>query len=141
KGPGGGMVAYKIEKKGDGFEATEAWKSTVTPYQYSTPVLKDGFLYGLAANKTFFCVDAKTGKEVWKDSVARGEAGGILSAGPVILALTEKPGLVAFEPNSKAYTEVATYKVSATPGYSHPIVSGNRVYVKGERDLTLWTIE
>lgn len=141
KGAGSNTVAYTIEKKGDAFEAVEFWKSPIGPYQYNTPVLRDGLLFGLSAGKTFYCMDAKTGKELWKDSVARGETDGIVNAGAVILALSAGGQLVAFEPSPKEYKEVASYKVSPTPGYSYPIVSGNRVYVKGASDLTLWTIE
>jgi outer membrane protein assembly factor BamB len=141
KGGASGTVAYKIEKQGDDFVAMEQWKSSVAPYQYNTPVLKDGFVFGLSSGKNFYCMDAKSGKEVWKDKTSRGETGGILNAGSVILALTANTGLIAFEPTDKGYSEVAAYKLSEVPGYSYPIVSGNRVYVKGESDLTLWTIE
>jgi outer membrane protein assembly factor BamB len=136
----GVTVAHKIEKKGDGFDASPVWKVESAPYQYSTPVLKDGLIYGLSSGKTFYCMDAKTGQQVWKDSTPRGEAGGVLNAGSVILALTGDSELVAFEPSTKGFMEVAKYRVSATPGYSYPIVSGNRVYVKGNDTLSLWTI-
>jgi outer membrane protein assembly factor BamB len=141
KGGGGGTVAFKVEKKGDAYEATEVWKVKAAAYQYNTPVLKDGLLFGLSADKKFFCMDAKTGNELWKDATARGETAGILDAGPVILALSETTGLIAFEPSGKGYAEVAHYKVSSTPGFSYPIVVGNRVYVKGEKNLSLWTID
>jgi outer membrane protein assembly factor BamB len=140
KGPAGNTVAYKIEKKGDSFDASELWKANVVSYQYNTPVLRDGLLFGLSGGKTFFCMDAKTGKELWKDSTPRGEAGGVIDAGSVLLALTGNSELVAFEPSSTGYKEVAKYKVSETPGYSYPIISGNRVYVKGATMVTLWTI-
>ena len=135
------FVAYKIEKKGDGFEAAELWKIKEMPYLYNTPVLKDGLLFGLSLNKHFYCMEAKTGKEVWTDSTLRGEAGAVLDAGSVLLALTGDSELFAFEPSNKGYVEVAKYKVSPTLGYTHPIVSGNRIYVRGSTELTLWTME
>ena len=134
-------MAYKIEKQGGEFAASELWNVKGAPHQYSTPVLNAGFLYGLSADMTFFCMDARTGKEVWTDTARRGETGGILNGGSVLLALSGNAELVAFESSSKAFTEVAKYKVSATPGYSYPIVAGNRVYVKGPTTLTLWTID
>jgi outer membrane protein assembly factor BamB len=139
-------VAHKIEKKGDEFNATELWKVNVAPYEYNTPVLKDGLLFGLSPDMKFNCTDAKTGKELWKDATVRGKAGGfddagtVLLAGSVLLALTGNSELVAFEPSAKEYVELAKYKVSSNHGYSYPIISGNRVYVKGVKDLTLWTI-
>jgi outer membrane protein assembly factor BamB len=154
----GTSSALHIEKKGDSFTATELWKSTGT-YQYNTPVLKDGLLFGLSLDKTFFCMDGKTGKVLWTDDTPRGEAGGVLNAGSVILALTGPAAaggkgkgkgsetaagdseLVAFEPSSAGYKEVAKYKLSPGTGLAYPLVAGNRVYVKGNTELTLWTID
>jgi outer membrane protein assembly factor BamB len=147
-------LAFTIEKKGDSFTATELWKSTGS-YQYNTPVLDDGLLFGLSTGRTFYCTDAKSGKELWKDSTPRGEAGGVLNAGSVILALTGPPSakgkgsetasgdseLVAFEPSRTGFKEVAHYKLSPSAGLAYPIVVGNRVYVKGNSEITLWTVD
>jgi outer membrane protein assembly factor BamB len=141
KGTAGTTVAYRIAKDGDKFTATELWKVNTAPHQYNTPVIKDGLLFGLSSEMTFFCMDAQSGKELWNDSTRRGETGGILNGGSVLLALSSSTGLVVFEPSKKGYMEVAKYKVSATPGYSYPIVSGNRVFVKGASKLTLWTLD
>jgi outer membrane protein assembly factor BamB len=143
---GGVTVAHKIEKKSDEFTATELWKVNVAPYEYNTPVLRDGLLFGLSSDMKFFCMDAKTGKELWKDSTVRGKAGGfndagtVIDAGSVLIALTGNSELTVFEPSPKTYVELATYKVSSNYGYSYPIVSGNRIFVKSVKDLTLWTI-
>jgi outer membrane protein assembly factor BamB len=141
KGGGGSMIAYKIDKAGDKFTATEVWKVNEAPYMYNTPVLKDGLLFGLSSGKTFFCMDARTGKVLWTDTTNRGETGGILNAGSVLLALTGTSEVVAFEPSSKGYMEVAKYQVSSTPGLAYPIVAGDRIYVKGSDSLSLWTLQ
>jgi outer membrane protein assembly factor BamB len=140
KAPGSTM-AFKVQKKGDAFTATEVWKTKQLAYQYNTPVLKDGLLFGMSPSKTFFCADAKTGKVLWTDTTPRGEAGAVLNAGSVLLALTGNSELVAFEPSDKGYMEVARYRVSTTSGLPYPIISGNRVFVKGPTSLTLWTIQ
>jgi outer membrane protein assembly factor BamB len=141
KGGGGSTVAFKVEKKGDAFVADELWKKSQAPYQYNTPVLRDGLVFGLTSGRNFFCMDAKSGDVLWTDPTKRGEAGAVLNAGAVMLALTADAELVAFEPSNKAYVEVAKYKVSATPGLAYPIVAGKRVFVKGKDSLTLWTME
>ena len=141
KGGGGTTMALKIEKMGDKFTASEVWKVKFAPYQYNTPVLKDGLLFGLSPDKKFFCMDAKNGKILWTDNTNRGEVGGIINADSVLLALTGKSELVAFEPSRDGYKEVAKYRVSDTPGLAYPIIAGNRVFVKGNDALTLWTLQ
>jgi outer membrane protein assembly factor BamB len=140
RGGGGSMVAFQVDKKGDGFTTRELWKTSQVPYQYNTPVLKGGLLFGLSSAKTFFCMDAKTGKILWTDKTQRGEAGGVLNAGNVLLALTGDSELVAFEASPKGYTEIAKYRVAATPGLAYPIISGHRVFVKGRNALSMWTM-
>jgi outer membrane protein assembly factor BamB len=142
--------AFTIEKSGDKFEAKPLWKER-PPATYNTPVLKDGVLYGLAsaggggkgkgAATKLFAQDAKTGKELWQDSAARGECGAVLDTGNVLLLLSSDSNLVAFKPDKDEFKEVAKYKVADTPTYAMPIISGKRIYVKDRDSLTLWMLE
>jgi outer membrane protein assembly factor BamB len=151
--PSAGTVDLKVEKKGDGFEAKELWKKT-TPAasMYDTPVLKDGLLFGLTAPgrngqgpTNIFCMKADTGDVLWTDKTQLGEAGGIIDAGSVLMALTSNAELIVFKPSGKDFEEVAKYKVSDKAGttegpWAYPVISGNRVYVKDKESLILWTI-
>ncbi len=154
-GKAGTTLAFKIERKDAGFTATEVWKGSGS-YQYNTPVLHNGLLFGLSPDKKFFCMEAKDGKILWTDETQRGEAGGVLGAGSVILALTGPANapkgkgsetskgeaeFVAFEPSKTGYKELAKYKLSTATGLAYPIIAGKRVYIKGNNDITLWTID
>ena len=76
----------------------------------------------------------------------RGGGGGggyaqIVDAGSVLLALTPASELIAFQPNEKAYTEIARLKVASSPTYAYPVVSGKRIFVKDKDDMALFTVE
>lgn len=143
-------TAFEIKKDGDKFEAKELWKDQA-PATYNTPVLKDGLLYGLRSaggggkgkggGTTLYCQDAKTGKVLWSDKTPRGECGGVLDVGTVMLGLSSNSELFAFEPSKTEYKELAKYKVGDTPTWAIPIVDGNKVYVKDRESITLWVIE
>jgi outer membrane protein assembly factor BamB len=142
KGAKGNFIALKIEKKGDGFAAAEVWKKNSAADKYHTPLLHDGLIFGVNNGRNFFCMEAKTGSELWKDTTTRGDCGSILDAGPVLLSLTSDSKLVAFRASNKEYLEVAKYTVSDSPTWAVPIIAGNRVFVKDKAgSLTLWTIE
>ncbi|MGO9112293.1 MAG: PQQ-binding-like beta-propeller repeat protein [Thermoguttaceae bacterium] len=136
-----GIKAMKFEKKGDGVEATQVWSNPDLGSKFSTPVLKDGLIFGLSDKGKFFCIDAKTGKTAWTDTASHGQYGAIVDAGSTILALTEKPELSVFQATDKAYTEAAQIKVSDTKTYAYPILSGKRVFVKDKDSLTMWAVE
>ena len=136
-------TAVTIEKKDDGLAAKFLWKDQA-PHQYNTPVVKDGFLYGLKGmgqTSKIYCQDVKTGKVACEDTTSRGSCGTILDAGPVMVELSSDSNLVVFKPDDKDYVEVAKYKVADTGMWASPILDGKRVFVKDRDSLILWTID
>jgi outer membrane protein assembly factor BamB len=138
-GRGRGTKAVKIEKQGDGFAVKELWSNTELATQFNTPVLKDGLLFGVSDRGNLFCINARTGKTAWTDATPRGRGGfgAVLDAGSCLLALPSNSELIAFKPDDKAYAELARIKVADTPTYAHPVIAGNRVFVKDQETLTL----
>ncbi|MCH8333724.1 PQQ-like beta-propeller repeat protein [Candidatus Sumerlaeota bacterium] len=140
-GAGQGTKAAKIEKQGDDFAVIELWNNEELSSGFATPILKDGLLFGLSDRGNFFCINAETGESVWTDTNRSGRFGAILDAGSVILALPDSSELIAYEFSDKGYSELARIKVADTPTYTHPVIAGNRVYVKDDETVTMWTIE
>lgn len=137
-----GTKAVKIEKEGDGFAATELWANAQVSTQFNTPVLKDGLLFGFSDRGNLFCINAETGKTAWTDTVGHGRGfAAVLAAGSVILALPSTSELIAFKPSGQEYSQLARIKVADTPTYAHPVVAGNRIFVKDSQTLAMWAIE
>lgn len=139
-GGGRGTFAVNIEKDGDKFAAKQLWSNADTAPQFNTPVVKDGFLYGLSERSNLYCIDLKTGKTTWTDGTRLSQYGAIVDAGGVLVALPESGQLIVFKPDGKAFTQVASYKVCDRT-YSYPVLSGKRIFVKDANSLTLWTVE
>ena len=70
-----------------------------------------------------------------------GGFGSIVDAGAVLLALTPSAQLIVFEPSDKEFKQVATYKVAAGQTHAYPVASGNRIFIKDQDAVTLWTID
>jgi outer membrane protein assembly factor BamB len=142
-GAGRGAKAVKIEKQGDGFAANELWSNGDVDVQFNTPVLKEGLLFGSTSKDNFFCLNAQTGQTAWLDTAKNGSGGfaAILDAGSVMLALPSNSELIAFKPSSEGYAELARIKVADAATYAHPVIAGNRIYVRDEQTLALWIIE
>lgn len=141
-GKGRGTKAIRIEKGAEGFAAKELWSNAELGVQFSTPVLRDGFLYGLSDGGNLFCINAQTGLTAWKDGTQldRGGFGPVLSAGSCIMALPSNAELIVFKPSDNGYSEIAKIKVSATAVYATPVIAGNRIYVKDQDNVTLLTL-
>jgi len=141
-GAGRGTKAVKIEKQADGFTAKELWSNPDLAPQFNTPVLKDGLLFGLSNRGNLFCINAQTGQSAWTDTTQHGRGfAAIVCADSCLLALPNTSELIVFKPDGKKYSEIARYKVSDTPTYAHPIISGNRVFVKDEESVAMWIVE
>ncbi|HVK17019.1 MAG TPA: PQQ-binding-like beta-propeller repeat protein [Fimbriiglobus sp.] len=141
-GAGRGTRAVRLEKQGDGLAAKELWSNDETAVQYNTPIVKDGLVFGITNRDALFCIDAKSGKTAWTAPLKGGRGfGSVVDLGPVLMALTPAAQLVVFEPSDSGLKQVASYKVADTPTYAYPVVAGNRVFVKDNSSLTLWTIE
>jgi outer membrane protein assembly factor BamB len=141
-----GAIAAQFSKQGDSLTTQELWNNQDNSVQYNTPVLKDGLLYGLSKSNVLFCINAKTGKTMWTDTVlagarGRGGYGSIVDAGSVLFALTPAAQLIVFQPSDTEFKQIASYKVSDGGTYAYPIVAGNRLFVKDADSLTLWSID
>lgn len=138
-GAGRGSRAIRIEKQGDEFTVKEIWSNPEVAPQFNSPILKEGKLFGLSQRGNFYCLDAQTGRLLWLDETRYSGFGALLDAGPVLLAMTERAGLLVFPPSGEGLKPIAKYEVSADPVYATPVVVGSRFYIKEANTLSLWT--
>jgi outer membrane protein assembly factor BamB len=137
-GVGGG--ACKIVKSGNNFSANELWKiagDVKVANHWSTPVYKDGYLYGMFSFKKWAsgplkCVDVKTGEIKWEKPGFG--AGNALVVGSQILALTDDGQLVVAQASPAGYKEVARAKVISGKCWSTPAVSKGHIYVRSTKE-------
>ena len=142
-GGGQGTKALKVEKKGDALAATELWTNPAVSATYNSPVIKDGLLFGISGKGTLFCLDAKTGKTAWEDTVSRAHRGfgTLVDAGSVLIALGDDGGLTVFKAEEKSFSQVAQVKVPDTITYAYPVLAGNRVFVKDQYTASMFTLD
>jgi len=63
------LLAVNPDGKGDIAETNILWRVQSPPLQLLTPVIHEGLIYTIDARSKMFCLDAKTGKELWSDRV------------------------------------------------------------------------
>jgi outer membrane protein assembly factor BamB len=139
-GQGTGMKAIKIERSANEYVAKDLWTNTTVGARWNTPVLKDGYLYGFTDQKRLYCINAATGQTAWIDNAVNSDFATIVDCGTVIIGLPSTANLIVLKPDPAAYSEVTKYKVSDTPIYTFPVVSGNRIYIKDAESLILFKL-
>lgn len=139
-GSGRGTKAVKVSKTAGGFEAKELWANAENAVQFNTPVLKDGKLYGISQKGDLFCLDAAEGKTLWTAPLGMKDFGSVVDAGSVLMALGTQGELTLFEPNTKEYKKVASYKVAQTETYAYPVPTAEGILIKDKEALALWKV-
>jgi outer membrane protein assembly factor BamB len=135
-----GLIRAMVEKTGADYRVTTLWTNKPQVSRMTTPVLHDGALYGFSDR--FFCADARSGEARWvvKGGPAAGYYGSVVDCGTVMLGQTLKGDLVFFKADTKAYEELARYKVSGTELWALPVVSEKRIYVRDAETVSLWNL-
>ncbi len=138
-GYGVGAGACKISKGVTGFSARQLWfePANILNNHWSTPVCKDGFLYGLFGFKEYGkcplkCVEIATGHEVWAKE-GFGPGGTIIVDGKLLI-LGDAGQIVLAEANPKGYTELARAEVLNGKCWSTPMVSEGRIYARSTKE-------
>lgn len=81
-GPGSGISAIALVRDGDGLKEEQLWNNTDSSVQFSSPVLKDGLVFGLSNNNTLFAINAGTHETVWSNPLGGPEPPSPFGAGP-----------------------------------------------------------
>jgi outer membrane protein assembly factor BamB len=124
-----------VKKTGDKFEAAEAWRVRGEPLGslWSTPVCKDGYLYGMISFKKFAngplkCVDMKNGEIKWEQEGFG--AGNVVLAVDKLVALTDAGEVVLVAASPDGYKELGRSKAIKGKCWSTPAISDGRLYVR-----------
>jgi outer membrane protein assembly factor BamB len=131
-GYGVGAGAYRISPK---WESTEIWRKETDEYanHWSTPVVKDGYLYGMFSFKKYgdgplACVDIRTGEMKW--ATPGFGPGQVILSGDNIIALSDKGELVVVEAKPGKYTELKRKEVLDGKVWSYPVLAYNRLFAR-----------
>ncbi len=134
-GVGGGT--YRIDEDGGAFSAELLWQTPNKQINHwSTPVCKDGFLYGMFSFKKYgegplACIDMRTGETQW--STPGFGPGNCIRVGDDIVALSDAGDVVIVEATPAAYNERARASVLRGKCWSSPAFADGQLYVRSTR--------
>jgi len=132
-------VLLALEPKGGKLDPSEVWSSTgvksVLRSEWQTPILLDGYLYGMdnvgsAGPVTHLtCIEAATGKRAWQQ--ARFGKGNFIAADGKLWITTIKGELVVVKATSKAYEELGRQRLVGFTRQA-PALAGGRLYLRDD---------
>jgi outer membrane protein assembly factor BamB len=141
-----GSVGLRLKTKEGKPAADKVWKKDDLTCYFSTPVpvgkehiyLVTGTPpqgFGTKPEATLHCIEAATGKGLWKRPKVGKYHASLLRTGDDKLLLLEEAGqLVLLDPSPKQYRELARAKVCGDT-WAHPALADGQLYVRDDKEV------
>jgi len=141
-GYGVGCKAFNVGLAGAQVRFQEAYASTQFQIHHGGMVLVGEHVYGCGDQGTLRCVELATGKPTWTDRCVG--KGSIAFADGHLYCRGENGTVALVEANPTAFKEVGRFTPPVTTGnkcWSHPIVSGGKLYLREQDALFAYTVK
>jgi outer membrane protein assembly factor BamB len=144
-----GVTAYRFLQADGELKPDEAWHTDEASFYMSTPVVAGDRLYGFSEKNKgqLVCLNPADGKVLWQGPPRQGDNAALVVAGEILALLTTNSELVFVDlsrdeaDRKPTYRELARYRVSETPTWTHPLLFGNKVLIKDFDKLTLLSFD
>ncbi len=132
-GQGVGTRRLDLRREGASLVGEERWTSRGLKPDFNDYAAHEGSLYGFDPN-ILACIDLETGERRWK--------GGRYGAGQLLLlpdasqllVLGEKGDLVLVRATPERHEELTRMKVFETKTWNHPVLVGDRLYLRNAQE-------
>ena len=134
-----GTRRIQLSDDGEKLSAKETWTSKKLKPDFNDFVVYQGHAYGFDAS-IFTSIDLATGDRNWKGGrYGKGQVL-LLEKSGVLLILSEQGEAVLLEASPEAHAELARFQVLEGKTWNHPVVVGDRLYVRNDREAACYQI-
>jgi hypothetical protein len=84
-------------------------------------------------------MDITTGQVAWKTQGREADNASIADIGGTLLVLKDSAELLVARPGATGFDVLERYTVADSATYGQPAIVGNRLYVKDNDGLTVWS--
>lgn len=132
----GGVMLQVAEKDGKR-TAEPLWRNKSLRCKFTSPVLRDGHLYGLD-DGVLVCLNAETGKRTWRGQ--RYGHGQLLRSDDLLLILGESGELALVEATPEAFRERGNIPALEGKTWNYPALAGGRVYLRNDQEMACYDL-
>ena len=135
-----GMICFQITNSNGGQTATPVWTNRELKINLATPVLVDHYLFshGEINARNLVCVDALTGKTLWKQPGLGETVSATIAVGNRLLVQSDRGELLLVAADPGQYQELGRAQVCGTT-WSHPAYADGKLFVR-EGTLSGWKL-
>jgi len=118
--------------------AEQLWQNRQLKPKFTSPVVHDGYAYGIDDGKSLVCLDLETGKTAWRGG--RYGHGQILLVDDLLVVQTEfgEIILVAADPNAR--TELGRFQAIEGKSWTIPAIAGSLLLVRNAEEAACYRL-
>ena len=137
-GYGVGAGVFRVLEEDGAFRGELVWqKRNKLMNHWSTPVCKDGYLYGMFSFKKYgegplCCVSLEDGETLWAEPGFG--PGNVIAAGETLVALSDAGEVVLVDLKPDSYRELARAKLLDGKCWSSPACAAGQLYVRSTQE-------
>jgi len=136
-GYGQGCALLEITKKENTYDVRERWSNRNLKAKFSSVVRHGTHVYGFDGS-ILVCIDLATGKRCWKGG--RYGYGQLILADDVIIVQAESGDIVLVSPTPERHHELARFAALNHRTWNHPVVSGDILLVRNDREAACYQL-
>ena len=125
------LHVVRVSRQGEAWKTEPAWRTVDLQAYVSPPVFHGGHLFGLGGDH-LACVEAETGRTVWKEKIYPGS---LIVVDGHLIVLSAGAGLLrVVEASPAGYREKARLEIfpKGAPTLAPPSFAGRRIFVRNE---------
>jgi outer membrane protein assembly factor BamB len=137
-----GVIRFRPLQVNDRWTTETIWQTDDVSMFMSNPVLSGDTLYGMSHLRAgqFFALDAATGETLWRTEGREATNSSVVMADELLFLLNNDGDLVVARTDRDGFSQITRYEVAESATWAQPAISGNRLFIKDEAHVTLWTI-
>ncbi|MEI6049190.1 MAG: PQQ-binding-like beta-propeller repeat protein [Bacteroidota bacterium] len=138
---GYGLGSVMLKLATDGTSVTEVWKNSSLDPKIGGVVVLGGRIFGTGdRNRKFFCLDWKTGKELF--SVRDLAPANIIASYGLLYVYSESGKVNLVEPKADGLNVISSFPVpfGANPHWAHLVIKDKKLYVRHGTSLMVYDI-
>jgi outer membrane protein assembly factor BamB len=114
-----------------GSSATTVWKNKDLRSQFNSPVIWQGYIYGIDGNDgprgQLACLELATGKLQWKQNIG---GGALIGAAGQLIVLNEKGEVIVVEASPAGFKQIARWQALGGRCWVQPTLAHGRLFVR-----------
>ena len=126
------LLAIKPDGKGDVSNSHIVWRSTEGAFYVPSPIVAGDYLLTTMTNGTVHCMEAATGKILWKENLGKQYASSVLANG--LVYMPNDAGIITVIKPGPTYESIAKNSIGETM-FASPAISNGKIYLRGAKHI------